>query len=290
VVASALLFLQLPIPPTYFGRTIENAGHTPLFFLVTLAVIYALRDHPRCAGARLYLVAFLAGSGLGLLSEVIQRPLRRDASWEDVFADVIGTLCALAVYALFERRSGLRRWHRVSSLLVAAVCLAIYIAPILNMTRAYLHRNGQFPVIASFDSRIEMAWIMSFGVHREIIDGVLHVDFFGVDLPGISFYEPFPDWLVYQTLQIDLENPGAEILDLGVRVHDNHHNWQFNDRFNRKFKIGAGERRVLRFGLDEIRNGPRTRPLDMEEISDISLFRNEKTGSRQLLIHRIWLE
>ena len=40
MVAAALLFLRLPVPPTYMGRTIENAGHTPLFFLITLGILF----------------------------------------------------------------------------------------------------------------------------------------------------------------------------------------------------------------------------------------------------------
>ena len=32
-------------------------------------------------------------------------PLARDASWEDVGADALGVICALAVFALFDRRS-----------------------------------------------------------------------------------------------------------------------------------------------------------------------------------------
>ena len=51
-------------------------------------------------GVRLYALAGLIGAGCGLLSEIIQRPLRRDASWEDVFADSVGVLLALALYAL----------------------------------------------------------------------------------------------------------------------------------------------------------------------------------------------
>ena len=43
IVAAALLFVPLPIPPTYAGRTIENAGHTPLFLVGTLFIISILR-------------------------------------------------------------------------------------------------------------------------------------------------------------------------------------------------------------------------------------------------------
>jgi VanZ family protein len=292
IVASVLLFVQLPIPPTYAGRTIENAGHVPLFFLVTLSVLFVLRDDSRFAGARLYLVAGLAGIGTGFISEVIQRPLRRDASWEDVMADALGAICAVAVYALFDRRSALKRWHRAVMLGVAVTCIAIYLAPIATMTRAYLHRNAQFPVLADFHSRIELYWSMSIGVQREIDDDTMKVQFIADSFPGISFHEPVPDWNGYRTLVIDVENPAAEPLDLGVRVHDRHHRRHqgFNDRFNRHFDLAAGERRTLRISVDDILHGPRTRLMDMQQISDITLFRGEKAVSRELRIHAMRLE
>ncbi len=295
VFAGALLFMRLPIPPTYAGRTIENAGHVPLFFLVTLAVIYVLRGYERFssgpyASARLYLFAGVAGIGAGFLSEVIQRPLRRDASWEDVIADAIGVVCALGVYALFDRRSGLRRWHRALALGVVIACAAIYLAPIVAMSRAYLHRNGQFPVLADFHSRAELYWTMNLGTRREIVDDALEVDFQSESFPGLSFHEPMPDWRPYQFLLIDVENPATEPLDLGVRVHDRLHTHQFNDRFNRHFILAPGERKLLRISLEDIRRGPRSRLMDMQQISDVTLFRGDSNGSRQVRVHGMRLE
>jgi VanZ family protein len=290
VVAALLLFVPLPIPPTYAGRTIENAGHTPLFFIVTLAAVFMLRDRPRFAGWRLYLAAGAIGIGLGLLSEVVQRPLARDASWEDVGADAIGAIWALAAYALFDRFAGIRRWHRVIALAVVASCLLVYLSPIYTMTRAYLHRNGQFPVLASFHSRTELYWTLSIGVYREIVNDALEVIFVARETPGIGFHEPVPDWTGFGWLVLDVENPANEPLKLGVRVHDKSHNWQYHDRFNREFDLAAGERRSIRISLDDIRRGPRKRPMDMTRISNISLFRGATTGSRHLRIHTIRLE
>jgi VanZ family protein len=288
--AGLLLFVPLPIPPTYAGRTVENAGHTPLFFIVTLAAIFMLRAEPRFVGWRLYLVAGAIGIGMGFLSEVVQRPLARDASWEDVWADAIGAVCALAVYALFDRISGLRRWQRFFALGVATACITVYVSPIYAMTRAYLHRNGQFPVIASFHSRTELYWTLSIGVRREIVNDALEVDFVADETPGIGFHEPVPDWRAYRWLVVDAENPAAEPLKLGVRVHDEHHNRQYNDRFNRHFDLAAGERKTLRISLDDVRRGPRSRPMDMAQISNVTLYRGATTGSRKLRVHSIKLE
>jgi VanZ family protein len=290
VVASMLLFVPLPIQPTYAGRTIENAGHTPLFFLVTLVVLFVMRDHPRFQGVRGYALAGLIGAGAGFLSEVIQKPLARDASWEDVAADVVGVVLALAVYAFFDRRLKLRTWQRLGVLAVALSCVAIFLTPIVRMARAYVHRNAQFPVIADFHSRIELYWTLSFGVNREIVGDALEVDLFADEFPGVSFHEPVPDWRRYRTLIIDMENPAAEMLHLGVRVHDRRHNFNYKDRFNRRYDLAAGERRTLRIALEDIRHGPRQRLMDMAHISDITLFRGENSGSRRLRVYSIRLE
>ncbi|MEO8020125.1 MAG: VanZ family protein [Pseudomonadota bacterium] len=290
VLAGLLLFAPMPFTSTYFGRTIENAGHTPLFFLLTLGLIYALRDDRRLAGARIYAFAGLVGAGAGFLSEVIQRPLARDASWEDVGADVVGAILALAVYALFERRSVFRRWHRATALLVACACIALYVTPIVRMTRAYVHRNGEFPVLADFHSRLELYWTIPIGVNREIVGDALAVDLVAMDSPGVSFHEPVPDWRNFQTLLIDVANPAVEPLHLGVRVHDRQHKRIFSDRFNRRFELAAGERRTLIIPLEDVRHGPRERLMDMAHISDITLFRAERAGSQKLLVYSLRLQ
>jgi hypothetical protein len=295
VVASALLFMRLPNFPTYAGRTIENAGHMPLFFLITLAILYVLREwRPFRDGhlhaAWLYGVSGLAGIGAGFLSEVIQRPLKRDASWEDVFADAVGAVCALAVYALFDRAMAFRRSRRLVAAVVVLVCATIYLAPIVNMARAYAHRNGEFPVLADFHSPVELFWTVSFGVRREIVDGNLAMDFVADEFPGLSFHEPVPDWRAFQTLVIDVENPAAEPFALGVRVHEIGHGREFTDRFNRHFEIAPRERRQLRIAIADIRAAPRERPMDMRRVSDITLFRTGNTGSRQITLHGMRLE
>jgi hypothetical protein len=293
--AAALLFMRLPIPPTFAGRTIENAGHMPLFFLITLAFMYVARDYAwfksgHFAGAWLYVIGGLVGISAGFLSEVIQRPLKRDASWEDVVADGIGAVCGLAFYALIDRRTGLRRWHRGLAFVIAAICVAIYLSPIVAMGRAYLHRNGQFPVIADFRSRLELYWAVGIGARRDIVEDHLAVEYVSEVFPGLVFHEPIPDWRAYKTLVIDVENPDAQVLQLGIRVHDKLHNRRFNDRFNRHFALAPGERKVLRIPLEDIRHGPRSRLMDMRQISDVTLFRAKPEGSRRLNLRGIRLE
>jgi hypothetical protein len=290
IVAAALLFVPLPVSPTYAGRTIENAGHTPLFLIGTLFILAILRHDFRLGGPRLYGLAGLIGVGSGLMSEVIQRPLRRDASWEDVFADAVGVLLALALYALFDRRAEFRGRTRLAALLVVAGCTVNFLAPIVSMVHAYVYRDRQFPVLASFRSSAELAWIVGYGIKREIRDGALDVEFDAAQFPGFSFHEPVPDWRQYQALLIDVENPDDHPLKLGVRVHDIGHGREFVDRFNRRFELTARQRRVLRVPLEDIRHGPRNRLIDMGEISDVTLFRLHDSASQRVRLHGMRLE
>jgi len=207
-----------------------------------------------------------------------------------VFADCVGVVLALGLYALFHRRRSLGVGTRIVILFILLACTATWIAPLVSMARAYLHRDGQFPVLASFDSRMERFWIVSFGVRQEIHDGALDVEFDADQFPGISFHEPVPDWHSYKALVLDVENPGSEVLHLGVRVHDAGHGREFADRFNRRFEIAAGERRQLRIPLDEIQRGPRNRLMNMEQIANVAVFRTRGAGSTQMRLHSMRLD
>ena len=284
IAAAALLFVQLPIPPTYAGRTIEDAGHMPLFFTGTLFALSILRHDWEAAGTRLYAYAGLIGAAASVASEMMQKAVNRDPSWDDVLADLVGVVCALALHAVVNRREKFTTATRASAALVALACIAAYLFPIVNMARAYLHRDAQFPVLAKFDSRIELAWITGYGIRRDVYGGALEVEFVRKVFPGFSFREPVPDWRRYQTLVIDAENPESEfVLHMGVRVHDVGHGREFADRFNRKFDVGPGERRSLRIQ-------PRNRLMNMAQISDVTLFRTKEGGSQRLRLHSMWLE
>jgi VanZ family protein len=290
VVVATLLFMQLPVPPTYAGRTIENAGHMPVFFLVTIGLLVVLRNDFRFEGARLYALAGLIGAGLGFISEVIQEPLARDASWEDVFSDAVGAVCALAVYALFDRRSRLTRTTWLAALGVALACLVFYFTPLVRMTVAYVQRNAQFPVLADFRSPMAQLWMVGYGTDSSLGADALEVVFARGRWPGVSLREPVPDWTAYRTLLIDVENPDTVKLGLTVRVHDRGHWRDYSDRFNRHFELGAGERRTLRIDLGEVARAPKGRLMDLRQVADITLLRDTKAGSRRLRIYTMQLE
>ncbi len=285
-----MLFLQLPIPNNMAGRTIENAGHGPMFALITIGCLIVLRKDFSIHGRRLYVIAGLLCAGAGFMSEVIQRPLRRDASWDDVLADVVGVIAGLALFAVFDRESGLRRAARAAAFAVAVAGIGLSVAPVVRMGVAYWHRNHQFPVVADFSSRTDLFWVVGYGARREIVSDALEISFDSQQFPGVSFHEPVPDWRAFRELVVDVENPTEERLLMGVRVHDRQHSRAFHDRFNRRFELAAGERRSLRIALADVRAAPRGRSMDMGHISDVTLYLTGRSGARRLRVYSLHLE
>jgi hypothetical protein len=292
VAGAALLFMPLPaqLQYTLAGRTVENAGHTPLFFVVTLGLLTVLRNDLRLAGRRLYLVGGLVGLAAGFLSEIVQMPLHRDADWFDAFADGVGVVCALAAFALFDRSPGFSRPWRLAAAVLALACVTLWAWPLAKVGYHYAMRNSQFPAIAVFDSTRDLFWITGFGVRRDVVAGALEVEFVDRPFPGVSVKEPYPDWRRYRTLALDVENPEAEPFPLGVRIHDRHHDNSYYDRFNRSFQIAPHERRTLRIAIADIGAAPRGRRIDLGHVADISLFHENQPGAKRLRVYSLRLE
>jgi len=178
----------------------------------------------------------------------------------------------------------------VLALVTALSCVAYYVTPLVRMSVAYVHRNGQFPVLADFRSPIEAFWTVGYGTNRVLKGDALEVEFVGGPWPGVSLHEPVSDWSAYRTLLIDVENPDTLKLELTVRINDHGH-WQiYSDRFNRHYELGPGERRTLRIDLRDIERAPKSRLMNMRQISNIALFRATPGSARRMRIYTLRLE
>ena len=280
-VAGALLFVQLPIPPTYAGRTIENAGHTPLFFLVTLGVIFVLRGDPRCSGLAVCTCSRVwPASFAGFLSEVIQRPLRsRRQLGRRHRGRRSACCCALAVYALFDRPHGSRaRWHRAARRSWwRSPASTIYMAPIvahgarLSAPQRTVpgDRGFPFPHRALLDDESSACVARSSRCARR---GVRRPTTFRAS-PSTS---PCRTGAPTRRWCIDLENPGVGRAaswvcgcTIGVTTGSSTTGSTVASisRPANAARCGSPSKTSA--------HGPRSRLMDMQQISDITLFRGE---------------
>ena len=158
-----------------------------------------------------------------------------------------------------------------------------------------LPKGRLFPPALALFSRLGIADVETLADSRRLtVDAAAHgLRFLAlkpVDIPVYVEHGAADLGIVGKDLLLQQGRDVYEPLDLGIRVHDRKHNRQFNDRYNRHFTLAAGERRTLRIPLEDIRHGPRTRLMDMQQISDITLFRGKPAGSRRLEVYGMRLE
>lgn len=299
-----LMVVFAPLPSGSIGiRTLHDFAHAPVFGCVALLLLYAMASFPRLSGLPWwwqYSIAFSGAVALGLLTEVAQIPVGRDSSWQDLRSDVLGAAAFLALFAVVDARVRSRS-VRILVAFFGIALLVLQSLPVAYGFLAYERRAAAFPVLADYTQRMDLYFViprqatirhslMPAPWAAETGEETLQVAFGQGEWQGLSYREPAPDWRGYATLALDLTNPTDMPLELGLRIHDVHHNNEFTDRFNRRFSVPPRTRTVLRLPIAEIESAPRTRLLDLEHIARLILFRSDTSTAGEMYVSKLWLE
>ncbi|MEZ6060052.1 MAG: hypothetical protein R3C19_06805 [Planctomycetaceae bacterium] len=286
LVAFGLVF-PFPLHSRRWGAIFDLA-HAPAFCILMLMITGVL-DPPAIGLSRRFLtilkmsmagVALLAVvlAGIGLTGEFLQKFANRNPSWHDVAANTLGLAAAVCWIAAQHRRGVLR-----ASLIAAAFALLIGVSvdPLLEIHELELLRRDM-PLLASFERPRELhGWYLrSADMLRTsdwATDGThsLRVTLRPGRYPGAAFISPEPNWRGYETLKLDLRNPGQQPLPLIVKVHDQEHedsNFDHSDRFHREIVVPAGEDLTVSIALSDIESAPAARTMNMENVSFIEVF------------------
>nr|WP_298723730.1 hypothetical protein [uncultured Steroidobacter sp.] len=307
ILLAAVVFAPVP-GDTRWIRTLHNSAHAPIFGSVALLTLLIVRGHPRFASVGLagqYALALSAALVLGILTELLQIPVGRDASLEDAIHDVIGAVALLGIFAAFDSRVRASA-HSVSVRLAAAtigvVALIVAAAPVTRAAIKYQQREARFPVVADFTERYDRYFILQQSAEfspaklpepwaSKAGEEAMHVQLLDGPYPGLNFIELLPDWSRHSTLAVDLTNPTPLPLRLVLRVHDATHNNQPSDRFSRRIELPPRTRAVIRIPLQDIAAGPRTRVLDLRNVAEMIIFRTDDSPrANELYLSRAWLE
>lgn len=271
----------------------------PLFALVAWALLGVFRTRSRATAdpnrgspspLRDYATAALAAIALGGVTELVQIPVGRDASWTDFWHDGLGIAVALGLCAAFDRRFRFRPALRAACIALCIIALTPIAVPIVRVARAYAYRASLWPRLADFSTDRDSFWTVGVGARRVFKPGALEIEFVGERYPGVSWFEPQPDWSGYQTLVLEIENPSDQAMELTLRVHDRQHHSGYTDRFNREFSLASHERRTIRVSLDDIAAAPRGRRMDLTHIAGLAVFRSGPPGPSRMIIYALRLE
>jgi hypothetical protein len=278
VAVSFLLFFD-------FGRTgsriideILSFGHLFLFGTVGLVTFWTLNKGTwSCRQNNLYFRAWAIASFSGALTECIQALIPyRHFRLGDILTDALGAAVFLAILYSIQKGS-----IRKSIVLLCSGLLLLMVArayPIFAVTVDSWNMEKEFPVLSSFESPFEISrWVCKEGSMKRTslhaTDGTssLRVNLPPGLYPGITLDYMTNDWRGYKRLTFDAFIEGSAPFELSIRINDRRHNEEYTDRFNKSFLLGPGPNSIS-VGLDEVRTAPRSRKMDMADITVLCIF------------------
>ncbi len=270
--------------------TVWNFGHI-IFFTLLMLLVQSFKPLDRW---QQWLWVTLIALLLGVLIEYLQHFVGRESSADDVLHNMLGVWLGL----FWGQRPTRLVWAlRFLSLAVFSPSLWLLIATAVDDVQM----RHQFPQINSFDSHHEMQQIYANPaiVETRQVDSpsvagghALQIIFGTKKYAGFRLIGPYGDWAGYSYLTMDFYNPEDELLEIALRISDRKHDNgvnKFEDRFNRRFQLTAGWNKV-RIGINEIRNAPLKREMDMDEISGFVIFVEQPQRPRKLYWDNIHLE
>lgn len=265
----ALVLLLCPFSPSgRVAQALMNLCHAPLFAVLAATCSWAFRGL-RGGGVWSGLLPFV----FALSTEGLQHLVGRQASLRDLLANLLGILAGLLWMATPKRP--LAAWaFRIIAIGLLIVGMA---SPVWTLADS-IWQVMQLPVISSFESRLELSrWTAQNSqlqrVREHATEGFwsLRVDLDTAPFPGIALPEVPPDWTAYDALALDVMLESPERLALIVKITDQAHNWDYDDRFHLQVNVSPGLNSI-RIPLRDIEHLPNGRRMDLRRMRMLQLF------------------
>ncbi|MEW8051753.1 MAG: VanZ family protein [Candidatus Thiodiazotropha sp.] len=266
--------------------SLQDSGHFLIFTLLTLAAMWPFRN----MGYRLVWPVMFLVLMFGVLMEAVQSFIGREPSLYDLLMDMLGIAAGGILYAGFIRCSFSSRRAVV---IVITLALAAFSQPLYWFV-VYQVRADQFPRLVDTDNYFSRALLegSAGGEVRHIdlpgewslptdlnIHTCAYVSLLGGRWPGVDMQEPEADWRGYTSLELLVYSDQLDDLPLTLRIHDQSHNRQLEDRYNRSLVIRPGYNHFS-LPLHEVKDAPSARTMDMAAISDVMIFATQSRIGR----------
>jgi VanZ family protein len=302
-----VIFVELP-SNSLFWQEAQNSGHILVFGLLSLVALFTLRSiswFEKHNHTWSYLGAIILSLLTGIMVEFIQLSVGRDAEIIDVLNDGVGVFSFLGLYAFidpalktFRSKGGRRLILGISG--ISLLLPLISLSPFINLTISYYQRDSDFPKLINFSKRWPLAFISTQDATLQIAEvpeqwqlaGQEHlgiITLYSAQYPGFALKEPVSDWSTFSYLTFSIFSDTIQPVKLSLRINDKQHNQKYEDRYNTSLVIEQGKN-LFRISLNDIRNGPTDRKLDLHAIDKLVLFAADLDTPLQFYIGNFQLE
>ncbi len=283
-------FWQLPSVNAFLSH-LQNFLHLPAFALLLFTLRWILREFE---SVYVDLAVAMVALSIGVVIELVQPSFGRSASWLDIALDTAGICTGFAAWLVFSQRLA-KPWLLLCMFIL---CGGLYQPGYWLF--AQWQREQLFPVMLDFDHTGLTAFAGTLGKAELTVapapsawpdtrSQVGRLRFRPSSWPGIHFQPVVADWRPYGALSLEVFSPVPYTVWLSVRVDDSRYVDGSGDNFDRHFPIQPGVNR-LHIPLDDIRNGPPERPLNLGEITQVLIYMAQPEQAVDLYLDNLKLE
>lgn len=299
VVTAVLLFSPICFRVNReFWERLMDAAHVPFFAAFTLFVAAVLPARA-FSGARRMAIAGALASVTAAMVELIQPLTGRGESLTDLCNGVMGAALAVSGWHAWRCRQPMRLAHAA----VAAALMLAVLNPAWRQLRSMQWRRAHFPVLADFESPVEMRlWIASdqedpYNSRTTVTrsreqasrgEWSMRLDAAVAPWPGARLHCGDADWRGFHAFACDVFNPG-DPLTLSIRIDDDTRPQAHAERYNGSREVATGWTR-LSIPLEEIARGPKSRALRLQKVRQVILFLDAPKEARTLHFDHLRLE
>lgn len=272
-------------------KSVWNLGHIVFFGLLT----YAIHPWRRLSGWRLWLATTTVVLIAGLVIEFLQSGLGRQDDWHDVWRNLVGAWLVLACYVILNSATYLS----VRQQLLAAIAIALVILELgLTGTVAVqqFQVSQQLPMLYDFRHTDPTPFwrgnLIPSDNHGDINGQSLKISLSTRLYSGVTLDNLPIDWRGYERLTVTLFNPDETALPLTLRVNDVEHERganAYSDRYNTRLALEPGLNSFT-LNLSDIREAPRNRTMNMDNIRRLGLFATSLPAPRTIYLLDLRLE
>lgn len=289
-------FWVSPVYKSLLDRLFDG-GHMLLFAVITLVFFTSLPSG--MAEKNRLAAAVLLGVVFATVAECLQPLTGRTSSAVDWRNSLVGVVCGFTGICLWRRGGSPFVWF-----FYVVVCLGILVLleiPAIGEWRALRWQEKNFPVLADFESGEELRlWTPhrdSGGVRTAAktskqfaSSGIssFHVQTVPGIWSGVTYNAGDRDWRDYHALVLDVLNPSDESFSLAFRIDDEGDCTKYADRFNKSIVLKDGWNRI-EILIDQIKNGPQERELNISSIRWLYLFTRPNEPPREFYVDYVRL-
>jgi len=295
MIGSTLLFLGGP--DYYSSRSLKHLwdlGHI-LYFILLAFLLSRWSLVSRMSLIWQWGIILFLTFLIGISIELMQYGTTRTPDTGDILRDLTGSLLALVFGPLGSKLQPATR--QFSLRLIVMLLTLVQLWPLTKSLIDEAIARYQFPLLSGFETPFEIdrwedADRLSVESITPISDGkIMKLSLTTDKYSGAALKYFDGNWATARTVQISLYNPYTNPLQITCRIHDLQHtdgNEEYEDRFNRNYLLMPGWNQI-EIDLNEVKESPSSRNMDMSRIRGVGLFVVSLPASRTLYLDEVRL-